>query len=145
MNGGASSSTLGNGWSPSGTDSPGRSTARSRQARPDELQEPSWGTAKGGKLDPAALQNKLWLCIKSIFSIAGSNAAATTIITSGSAATTSVRVTQAQLFLASSKVGLTRYALHDSHATQKDYDLPQYLILYCLFSRSANRFVKPDC
>ena len=76
---------------------------RSARAAEELLAGAELRRCQGGKVDPAALQNKLWLCMKSIFSIDVSKAAATTIITSGSAATMSVRVTQDQLFLASSK------------------------------------------
>ena len=44
----ASASTRGSGWAPSGSASPWECrAARSRQARPEEAQEPSWGAAKG--------------------------------------------------------------------------------------------------
>ena len=75
-----------------------------RQARPEELlQEASSGTGlRGAACDHVALQKSLWLCMKSILSIAGSKLASTTIITSGSAATISSSLTQAQLFSVSS-------------------------------------------
>ena len=46
----ASSSNRGSGWAPSGSASPWECrAAQSRQARPEEAQEPSWGTAKGAR------------------------------------------------------------------------------------------------
>ena len=52
----ARSSTRGTGWAPSGWASPWECrAAQSRQARPQEVQEPSWGTAKGWHLDPAVV------------------------------------------------------------------------------------------
>ena len=54
-----SSSRRGNGWAPSGPASPWECRAtQSRQARPEEAQEPSWGAAtKGAKFDGAAPQS----------------------------------------------------------------------------------------
>eukprot|EP00964_Phaeocystis_antarctica_P065489 scaffold39525_cov55-Phaeocystis_antarctica.AAC.3 len=44
----AGSSTRGSGWAPGGLGLLlGEHAAQSRQARPEEAQEPSWGTAKG--------------------------------------------------------------------------------------------------
>ena len=47
----ASSSTRGRSWDPSGRGPPWECrAARGHQARPKEVQQPSWGTAKGGTL-----------------------------------------------------------------------------------------------
>eukprot|EP00964_Phaeocystis_antarctica_P083851 scaffold52787_cov60-Phaeocystis_antarctica.AAC.2 len=47
----ASSSTRGGGWASSGLDSSWECrAAQSHQARPEEAQEPSWGTANAGTL-----------------------------------------------------------------------------------------------
>eukprot|EP00964_Phaeocystis_antarctica_P039296 scaffold22481_cov49-Phaeocystis_antarctica.AAC.1 len=51
----ASSSSRGSGWAPRGPASPWEyRAAQSRQARPEEAQEPSWGTGKGSTFDHAA-------------------------------------------------------------------------------------------
>ena len=48
----ASSSTRGSGWAPSGRASPWECrAAQNRQARPEEVQGPSWANAKGGTLN----------------------------------------------------------------------------------------------
>ena len=45
----AGSSSRGSGWAPSGPASAWECrAAQSRQARPEEAQEPSWGAARGG-------------------------------------------------------------------------------------------------
>ena len=53
----AGSSTRGNGWAPRGPASPWEyQAAQSHQARPEEAQKPSWGTAKGVQFGHAAVR-----------------------------------------------------------------------------------------
>ena len=64
----AGSSTRGSGWVPSGLASYWECrTAQSHQARPEEAQEPSWGTAKGDALTMLALHRRGQLVHREVY------------------------------------------------------------------------------